>query len=91
MYVFDCLSFCKVYYDYCGVYCCKVVFLSCSVMVFGLVMMFVVYYNVVECGFFLSLGVLFCIIGRCCECDGFCALCLICDPYSLMCSWSGSI
>ena len=65
MKYFIVLSFC----DYGGVYCLSLVFIYCSVMVSGSVLMFVMY--------LVLLNVLFLESGS--GCDGCRGFCLICD------------
>ena len=56
----------------------RLVFTSCSVIVSGFVLIFVVYQVLLNVVCFLSLGVCLCIISLCSGCDGCCAFCRIC-------------
>ena len=67
----------------------QLVFMSCSVMVSGFVLMFIVYLVLFNVVCFLRLGVRLCIVGLCNGCGGCCAFCLICDACR-RCSWNGS-
>ena len=65
--------------------------MSCSVMVSGFVLMFVVYLVLLNVVCVLSLRICLCIVILCSGCDGCCVNCLIGESCSLRCSWSGSI
>ena len=78
----------RCFVDYGGV---RFVFMHCSVVVPGLVLMCVVYLMLLKVVCFLGLGVCFYIVSLCSGCDGCCAFCLICDAFSSRCAWSGSI
>ena len=59
--------------------------MCCSLVVSGLVLIFVVYLVFLNVVFFFSLGV--CLYSGC---DGHRAFCLICDACRLRCPWTGS-
>ena len=66
------------------------VFMSCSVMVSGFVLIVVVYLEFLNVVCFLSLGVCLCIVSLCSGCDECCYFCMICDACRLRCYMSGS-